>query len=180
MVGIELAGERVRLRPLRDDDLDRRVEWLADSETHELFTGGRPSRMYRRFDAERWRESLEADRHAIVFAIDTCDGRHIGDIDLHAINRPGRTAKLTVLVGDKSAWNCGFGTDAVRTVLRYAFADLGLEQVKLRVFNFNERAVRCYEKCGFKRTGDAADEPQVSSRDAEAHMAVAKKWFMAD
>jgi len=179
MVGPKLAGRKVNLRPLRDDDLDRRAEWLKDRETYELFTGSPPSRAYRRSDAEWWCENLEADTQAVVFAIETKTGRHIGDIDLHAIDQVDKTGKLTVLVGEKSAWDSGFGTDAIGTLLRHAFAELDLEQVKLRVFNFNKRAIRCYQKCGFRKTWDTADDLWLSSGGAETYMAVTKKRFLA-
>ena len=149
MLGPEIAGERVNLRPLCDDDLRRRVQWLDYSETMWLFTGIRPGRGYKMSDAERWRRGIEADPLARVWAVETKDGIHIGDVDLHDINRSDNSARLTILIGDEGSRNQGYGTDAVRTILRHAFTSLSLQSVSLRVCDFNVRAVRCYEKCGF-------------------------------
>jgi RimJ/RimL family protein N-acetyltransferase len=151
MVGPNISGEKVSLRPLRNDDLAHRVEWLDDSETMFLFTGIRPGRGYKMSDAERWRKSVEADPLAKVWAVETKDGFHIGDVDLHDIDRSNHSARLTILIGDEGSRNQGYGTDAVRTILRHAFTSLGLASVSLRVCDFNARAVRCYEKCGFVR-----------------------------
>ncbi len=152
MIGTELHGEKVNLRPVRGADLLRRIEWLNDVETVRLFTGTAPIRVYGIEDANRWRESLEADETAILWAVETKYGRHIGDVDLHRIEKRDKSAKLTILLGDKAYWNSGYGTDTLRTLLQHAFSDLGLETVSLRVYDFNHRAIRCYEKSGFTQT----------------------------
>lgn len=80
-------------------------------------------------------------------------GRLIGNTGLHRIDWHSRTAVLGILIGEKDCWSQGYGTDAVRTLVRYAFGDLNPRKVSLSVLAFNERAVRCYEKCGFIREG---------------------------
>ena len=109
MVGPWLSGEKVNLRPLRRGDVDRRVAWLIDAETVKLFTGSEPVRAYERVDAERWRQTLEADLAAVVWAVETKQHQHIGDLDLHNIDRQAGLAKLTILIGDKAFWNGGCG-----------------------------------------------------------------------
>jgi RimJ/RimL family protein N-acetyltransferase len=160
MVGRELFGEMVKLRSLRQDDLFDRIEWLNDTEIVRLFTGALPSKVYAIADAERWRQILESDLSSVVWAIDTKTGRHIGDIDIHSIDRVAHTGKLTVLIGEKAFWNQGYGTDTIRTLLRYVFFCMGLSTVCLRVYDFNLRAMRCYERCGFKRM-DATETGEI-------------------
>jgi RimJ/RimL family protein N-acetyltransferase len=58
-----------------------------------------------------------------------------------------------MVIGDKSYWGRGYGTDSVRVLLRLAFEKMGLHRVHLHVFEFNQRAISCYEKCGFRREG---------------------------
>ena len=67
----------------------------------------------------------------------------------------GRTkrAELAISIGEKDCWSRGLGTDAVRTVLRHGFEDLGLRRVDLHTDADNARGIRCYEKCGFVREG---------------------------
>jgi len=60
---------------------------------------------------------------------------------------------LGIIIGDKSAWDQGFGTDAVRALLRHAFETLNLNRVALRVFETNLRAIQVYKKIGFIEEG---------------------------
>jgi len=177
MVGPWLSGEKVNLRPLRRGDVDQRVAWLNDAETVRLFTGSEPMRAYERVDAERWRQTLEADLTAVVWAVETKQHQHIGDLDLHNMDRQAGLAKLTILIGDKAFWDSGCGTDAVKTMLRYAFLDLGLESVGLRVYNFNKRAIRCYEKCGFAWVEAASQDRRTPLEPGEIQMVTTKDRF---
>ena len=157
MRGPWLSGDKINLRSLRDADGTRRVEWLNDSETVRLFTGIPLIRKYEYGMALQWRQIMESETSAIVWGIETKNHRHIGDVDLHAINRIYNTARLTILIGDRAYWGQGYGTDVLQTLLRYAFDDMELFAVNLRVFNFNHRAVRCYEKCGFMQISASDD-----------------------
>lgn len=180
MIGPELSGEKVNLRPLRNDDLQRRIEWLNDDETVRLFTGSSLARVYGATDAEQWRRVLEADQNAAVWAIETKDGCHIGDVDLHHIDRYDGTAKLTILIGDRESQSRGYGTDAIRTLMRHAFSNFGLTAIGLRVFDFNARAIRCYEKCGFVRSDEVIEDRWVSPRPDEIQMIMTKDRFRAE
>lgn len=180
MIGPRLEGEKVILRPLRNGDLARRAAWMNDAETVKLFTGTEPVRDYALDDARRWRQVLEADIGAEVWAVETKGHHHIGDVDLHSIDRSRRMAKLTILLGDKRFWNAGYGTDTIKTVLRHAFLEMGLDSVSLRVYDFNRRAIRCYEKCGFAEIGKSVPEPGLPSGAGEVYMTVTKDRFLAE
>jgi RimJ/RimL family protein N-acetyltransferase len=84
-----------------------------------------------------------------VFAIETQDGVLIGNISLHNIHVRCHHAELGIVIGEKDYWGKGYGTDAITTLLDYCFNELNLQRVWLRVFSFNQRGIRCYEKCGF-------------------------------
>ena len=62
-------------------------------------------------------------------------------------------ATLGIVIGEKEYWGKGYGTEAVKTMLRYAFHELGLNRVELETYSFNPRAQRCYERAGFRREG---------------------------
>jgi len=107
------------------------------------------------------RSSLFAEYRAKVdeeiYAIEV-DGNHIGNVGLHGIDRANRKASLGIVIGEKEYWSKGLGTDAMATVLRYAFERLRLHKVNLDVMDYNERAIRVYERCGFVREGVRRDE----------------------
>ena len=108
-------------------------------------------------DEERWFERQLEDQNSELFAIETADGVHIGNIGLHDVNCQHRHAQLGIVIGEKEYWGKGYGSDAVRTALRFAFETMNLHRVSLRVYEDNARAIRTYEKCGFQHEGRARE-----------------------
>jgi len=145
-----LFGEKVRLRAIERDDIPRFVKWLNDPEVKQYLTMFWP---LSHAEEERWFEKQLDDQNSRVFAIETEDGTHIGNIGLHDIDWKNRKATLGIFIGEKDYWNRGYGTDAIKTLLRFAFEELNLNRVQLSVLDFNARAIRCYEKCGFITEG---------------------------
>ncbi|MGC8874793.1 MAG: GNAT family N-acetyltransferase [Chloroflexia bacterium] len=145
-----LIGERVRLRAIEREDLPRCVAWLNDPEVVRYLTLYLP---LSREDEERWFEGYLQDPRRKVLAIEAETGEHIGNIGLEEIDWKNRCAELGIFIGEKDRWGQGYGTDAVRTLLRFAFEELNLNRVQLHVFAFNERARRCYIRCGFVEEG---------------------------
>lgn len=66
--------------------------------------------------------------------------------------------EVGIFIGDKNYWNKGYGTDAMRILIRFIFEQMNINKIKLNVYEFNPRAVRCYEKCGFKKEGTLRQE----------------------
>jgi len=62
-------------------------------------------------------------------------------------------ATIGIFIGDKSFWGKGYGTEAIELLTDFIFNEMNINKVKLNVYSFNKRAVRCYEKCGFVREG---------------------------
>ena len=153
-----MEGKLVRLRGVEKSDLDPMMKWLHDEEVTRFLGGGVfPAST---IEEERWIEktATATDASNKVFAIETkADRKYIGNISLHRINWMCRHAELGMVVGDKDYWGRGYGTDAVHVLLRLAFEKMGLHRVQLHVFDFNKRAISCYEKCGFRREGVLRD-----------------------
>jgi len=152
-----IVGDRVRLRPIERDDLPRYVKWFADAEVRRHLAVYLPFSLAQE---ERWFESLQGRlerQEALVLAVETAEGVHIGNIGLHGINWKDRHAELGIAIGEKAFWGQGYGTDAVRTFLYLAFHEMNLHRVFLRVDVDNVRGIRCYEKAGFRREGVLRD-----------------------
>jgi RimJ/RimL family protein N-acetyltransferase len=79
--------------------------------------------------------------------------RMIGGTGFFNLDRRNRSAELGIMIGDKSCWNRGFGTEAVRLLARHGFNTLNLNRIYLRVLENNPRAIRAYEKAGFTHEG---------------------------
>lgn len=88
----------------------------------------------------------------------------IGFISLSGISWTHGTAWVGIGLGEEEYWGKGYGTDAMRLVLRYAFCELNLQRVSLVVFGFNQRAIRSYTKAGFQLEGKLR---QAMLRDGE-------------
>lgn len=149
-------GELVELRPLDRANLDAYTRWFRDPEVLQYLAV--PLVPVTREEEEAWFERAMADDRGYVFSIHTLDdGRLIGNCDLHRIDRKNRCAGFGIVLGEKEYWGKGYGTDATREILRFAFDELNLHRVHLGVFEFNERGIRSYEKVGFRREGRARD-----------------------
>jgi RimJ/RimL family protein N-acetyltransferase len=155
-----LYGERVRLRRIEREDLPRFVAWLNDPELREHLTLFHPLSLPLE---ERWfADTLTAEPAAQPFSLEVRragaspggdEWTHVGGGGFHAVDWRNRAAELGIFIGEKAFWGGGYGTDAVRTLARWAFDELNLNRVWLKVFDSNPRAVRCYEKVGFRTEG---------------------------
>jgi RimJ/RimL family protein N-acetyltransferase len=97
-----------------------------------------------------WIESHETRGTSFSFAIHTlADDRLIGAIELSVTQWVHGDAYVGIGIGERDDWGKGYGTDAMRVMLRYAFREMNLHRVSLTVFEYNPRAIRSYEKAGF-------------------------------
>jgi len=146
-----IVGERIYLRPLEEDDLDRCLCWINDGEI--LSRLGRRCPMSRTLEREWLLGQYKRDDH-LNLAIVLKDGdRHIGNCGFNTIDYINRNAEFGILIGDSEAWGEGYGPEAARLILKHGFEELGLHRVMLEVYSNNPRAVRAYEKVGFVREG---------------------------
>jgi RimJ/RimL family protein N-acetyltransferase len=96
----------------------------------------------------------QPDPNRIEFSLRTVEGdKLIGFVALHTIEWNNRAALLAIGIGDPDYRGKGYGADALRLILRYAFNELNLYRVGLDVIGNNVQAIRAYEKVGFRREG---------------------------
>ncbi len=143
--GSSIAGEKVVLRELRWEDMDEMERWPRYTEPEfqwanfDLRTPGQKDAWFRQelYDPSRKRFGIVAD------------GRLIGVLGLRAIDYRRGRATLGIRLSPAEV-NKGYGTDAIKAALAYAFGHLRLQHVDLDVAESNLRAQRCYQKCGFR------------------------------
>ncbi len=146
-------GELVQLAA-NDPEADAEIMeiWHRDTEFFRL-AYGRVAQAWSLQKIKRRIEHHTAEPDEPVFAIRTrADDKLIGQMGLW-IMPGGADGMVWILIGERDYWGKGYGTDAMRVMLRYAFDELNLHRVSLRVFGFNQRAIRSYEKCGFAHEG---------------------------
>lgn len=151
-----LKGRLVRLSAFDADEMSKAyVLWSHDSEYDRLLTSNR-ARLNSIKAVKSWIEKdLEDEtRNEFAFSMRTLEqDRLIGDIALDVLDWSSREAFVGLGIGEREFWSKGYGTDAMSVMLRYAFVELNLRRVTLTVFEYNPRAIRSYEKAGFRREG---------------------------
>lgn len=147
-----IEGTRINLRAPEFTDLDRNRRWINDREVTRYLAARYP---VSDLAEEAWLRNLVSSPMSfahVFFAIETKDGRHIGNCDLGALPED-RAATLGIMIGEPDCWSRGYGSDAVTTLLRFAFDEMNLNKVALTVFDGNARALACYRRCGFVEEG---------------------------
>ena len=147
-----IRGEKVILRAVEPSDVRQLWEWMQDEETMRLRDYPAPPSPLAEAEKE-YHDSLGRSTDELRLAITTLDGELIGETALRDIDQRAGTAEFTIAIGNKAYWGRGYGTDATRVLMRYAFQQLNLHRITLYVHAFNQRAIRAYEKCGFRHEG---------------------------
>jgi len=151
-----LKGELVRLAAFDPEEMGKAYAvWNRDSEFKRLIDiSARVHSAKASVDFfKKMVEEIKPESH--YFSIRALyDNRLLGDIDFSVVNGwMGRNAYVGIGIGDRNNWSKGYGTDAMKIGLRFAFTEINLDRVTLNVFEYNPRAIRSYEKAGFKREG---------------------------
>jgi RimJ/RimL family protein N-acetyltransferase len=148
---VNVTGKLVALGPLHRELVPVIHRWLNDLEL-QLRQGGHVPMVLEQVTA--WYESKAQNDQEVFFVVyEVQDARPIGVSGLRMINYRNRTALFVIWIGEPDARGRGYGTEATRLTLDYAFTVLRLQNVMLSVYAFNVPAVRAYEKAGFREFG---------------------------
>jgi RimJ/RimL family protein N-acetyltransferase len=151
-----IVGERVILRPFSKKDLSHIQRWSNDAELRKLIGEVAPMS---RAEAEKFYKELRADENRAWFMIVLKKGKRvIGEAGLLRMDRLWRNTDMTIIIGEKDARGKGYGQEAGRLLLSYAFEDLGFHRVSIGVVGFNKNALRFWRSLGFRKEGIERDE----------------------
>ena len=149
----KLIGDRIYLSPkdVSNEEIEKFTEWMNDFQVTD-YTG----------------------RSGQITTL-------IGTIGLEHLNWIERSAVLGIFIGDKDYRNNGYGTEAIRLLLEYGFKYLNLHSIRLDLLAINERAHKCYLKCGFKDTGKSREEIFLNGKYYDKlHMDILENEFDGD
>jgi RimJ/RimL family protein N-acetyltransferase len=151
-----LQGELVKLTAEDPEVMAKKFALWNQDAGWVRFLDSEPSRL---LSDKKWQEWLEKDLEKsesdqIFFAIREIKSETlIGFIGLFDLYKTHGDAMVAIALGERDFWGKGYGTDAMRVMLRYAFHELNLRRMGLIVFEYNPRAMRSYEKVGFSVEG---------------------------
>ncbi|HOV50279.1 MAG TPA: GNAT family N-acetyltransferase [Candidatus Cryosericum sp.] len=151
---IIVQGPTVVLTPPERENVPTYWRWICDPEANAgLADSGACVTIENEYD---WYDSrvAKASPESVNFEMHERNGmRLIGNCGIFDIDRAAGTAECGILIGEKDCWNHGYGTETMVLLARYAFDTLGLSNLMLRVYDFNEHALAAYRRAGFHEVG---------------------------
>ena len=170
-----LTGPRVTLWPVQLGDVAARLALGRDEGIVRMFADPAGLLPFTEASAVRWVEGIAASPHAWIVEH---EGRLLGDVRLHDLDESDQRALLAIALLDRAKLGLGLGRETVRLVLRHAFDALRLHRVGLRVVAYNERAIRCYQACGFTEEGREREAARIGdARHDDVMMGVLAREF---
>lgn len=147
-------GEKVLLRGYKEEDIEKAYEFVNDFEVKRLLDPNTPFPITK-WEEESWVKSSKNKEGLVYdFAIeDIVTGQYIGGVSINSCSIKNRNCVIGIMIGDKKFWGKGYGTDALKVLIKFIFEECNLEKIKLAAYSFNDRAIRCYKSLGFKEEG---------------------------
>lgn len=147
-----LQGKKIRIRALEEEDIGVIHNWYNDQEFNLWASGAWPL------------NTLKSKEELAEKLLDQSDGGHryailneelavIGTIGFRDLNIPARSAVVYVNIGLREYWGKGYGTESLMIFVKYLFCQWNFHRLSLDTWEGNNRAIRAYEKVGFKIEG---------------------------
>ena len=161
----QIVGRRVALRRPQPGDLEALVRWYRDPEIARLTRY--QTRPMTKAEIERFFQVRLLAPDALAYSIVGLPSwRLIGFTTFSSLDGDNASVLFHITIGERDAGGQGLGTEATELMVGHAFEGLGLHRVGLAVFSYNERAIRAYQKAGFKIEGRLRD---AIMRDGRYH-----------
>ncbi|MCX7773604.1 MAG: GNAT family N-acetyltransferase [Clostridia bacterium] len=148
----KIIGEKCYLAPVTIEDADQWAAWLNMLEVtlplgDEAYGTIFPANM------REWIEHIIKNHDPVFNIVDLATDKLLGRCLLFSVNHVDRTGHVGIFIGDQEYRGKGYGTEALKLLLDFGFNLLNLNNIMLGVFSYNERALNCYKKVGFKEIG---------------------------
>ena len=178
----KLIGDRIYLSPkgVSEESVKKYTEWMNDFNVTDYI--GRTDQIVTLTGEKEWLENCAKNTDNIEFDIvELNSNKLVGTISLGQFSWVNRSSVLGIFIGDKDFRDNGYGTEAINLLLEYGFKYLNLHSIRLDLIAINERAHKCYLKCGFKDTGRSRDAIFLNGKYYdELHMDILESEFDGD
>lgn len=147
-----IFGDKIVLRAVEEDDNAMLLSLINDPDTEIMLSGS--SWPVSEAEQLRWFEHQERSRDVLRCTVALkVDGKAIGTIILSEIDQKNATGHIHIKMSKDGGRGKGYGTDAVNTLVSYAFDELRLNCIYANILAYNEASIKLFERCGFKRDG---------------------------
>ncbi len=147
----KLEGENIYLSPINNEDIEKYVYFLNDKNvTNNIGTTNEITTIE---SEKEWITNANKNNTINLAIIKKENDELIGNCSLFDIDRINRCCTLGIFIGEEQNRNKGYGKETINLLLDYGFNYQNMHNINLKVFSFNERAIKCYEKVGFKKCG---------------------------
>lgn len=150
------------IRKIEKSDTENILRWRNSDGVAKNFIYRKP---LTRQEHENWLDTHIASGRVAQFIIEEADNNlSVGSVYLRDIDHNHKKAEFGIFIGEEAARGKGHGTQATFLMLQYAFEELSLNKVFLRVFAHNENAIKCYLNAGFKKEGLFRDDVLIDGK----------------
>jgi RimJ/RimL family protein N-acetyltransferase len=147
----KIEGDRIYLSPMNQNDIELFLKWMNDSEITDRI--GATRKMYNEVNEKAWLDHALSNGEYAFTIVDKKKNTPIGNCSFMEIDPIDRCGTVGIFIGEETYRNNGYGTETLRILVNYGFKHLNLHNINLWVYSFNERAIACYKKVGFKEIG---------------------------
>jgi len=144
-----IIGNKIKLRDKKLADARNDYTWQADPELVRLDAAPLLTTTFSQYLLDYANDLHDSSPTRYRFAVETLDGKHIGNCGCYNVDKPKSEAELGVMIGNRDYWDKGYGTDAVTTLVSYIFQQTNLKRIYLKTLDSNTQAQKCFQKCGF-------------------------------
>ncbi|HJX13091.1 MAG TPA: GNAT family protein [Dehalococcoidales bacterium] len=148
-----ITGSKVRLREKKLSDVRNDYAWQSDPELARLDAAPLLTASFPFYLLDFTDQLRHPVPHRYPLAVETLDGRFIGNCTCYDIDEKKGEAQLGIMIGDRTYWDRGYGADTVTTIVNHVFMNTELRRIYLKTLDWNLRAQRCFAKCGFTACG---------------------------
>jgi RimJ/RimL family protein N-acetyltransferase len=148
-----IDGSKVRLRHKKLTDVRNDYRWQLDPELSRLDAAPLLNTSFPVYLLDYADSVHRPGPNRYPLAVETLDGKHIGNCTCYDIDDDRGEAQLGIMIGDRDYWDKGYGTDTINTLVGHIFRNTGLNRVYLKTLDWNLRAQKCFQNCGFTMSG---------------------------
>jgi RimJ/RimL family protein N-acetyltransferase len=148
-----ITGKKTRLRDKKLSDARNDYSWQTDPELARLDAAPLFAASFAQYLLDYTSELCYPTPNRHQFAVETSDGKHIGNCTYYDIDDTKGEAELGIVIGDRDCWDKGYGTDAVITLVNHIFRQTNIKRIRLKTLDWNQRAQKCFQNCGFVPCG---------------------------